>query len=115
LNPNPSRREPKKDSLFSIIRVAGLLSKAVGFLLFGIGLIGSVIMLFRLGPGLLDAVQHLDQQFAGFFFLILVVNELVVPFIGLLGLILIGAGFGLGLLGTEPCGSVSIIKADQRA
>jgi hypothetical protein len=115
LKPNISRRLPKKGSLFTIIRIAGLLSKAVGLLLFGIGLIGSVIMLFRLGPGLVDAVQHLDQQFAGFFFIILVVNVLVFPFIGLVGLILIGAGFGLGYIGTEPGGSTAIQKPDLHA
>jgi cytochrome b561 len=111
--PNPPHRLPKKGSFFTLVRVAGLLLKVAGFLLLVIGLIGFLIILVRIGPGLGDAVQHLDQQFAGFIFILLLVNLLIFPFIGLVGIGLAGAGFVLSYVGTEPAVSTSIKRLDQ--
>jgi cytochrome b561 len=111
--PNQARRLPKKGSLFTLVRVAGLLMKVAGLLLSGIGVIGFIIMLVRIGPGLVDAVQHLDQQFAGFLFILLLVNLLIFPFIGLVGVAIAGIGLVLGYLGTEPAASTSIIRPDH--
>jgi hypothetical protein len=108
-----SRRLPRKGSFFTLVRVAGLLLKVAGLLLLVIGLIGFLIMLVRIGPGLGDAVQHLDQQFAGFIFILLLVNLLIFPFIGLVGIVLAGTGFLLGYLGTEPAVSTSIKRPDH--
>jgi hypothetical protein len=107
------RRLPRKGSFCTLVRVAGLPLKVAGLLLLVIGLIGFLIMLVRIGPGLGDAVQHLDQQFAGFIFILLLVNVLIFPFIGLVGIGLAGAGFVLGFIGTEPAVPTSISRPDH--
>ncbi len=111
--PPKKRRLPRKGWFFLLIRITGLLCKIGGLLLLVIGVIGFLIMLVRIGPGLGDAVQHLNQQFAGFIFILLLVNLLIFPFIGLVGIVLAGAGFVLSYVGTEPAVSTSIKRPDH--
>ncbi len=103
------RRLPRPGVGFGLVRVAGWLSIGAGLLLLGVGLIGFVAMLVRAGPTLAGALQSLDQQMAGFVFLISLVNLLIFPAVGLVGAALAGIGLALGYIGTQPAASTAIL------
>jgi hypothetical protein len=97
----PNRRRPRPGCFFTGLRVAGWLLIAGGGLLLAIGLIGSLVMLVRAGPSLGDTLQHLDEQMGGFIFILLLVNLLVFPVVGVMGAALVGLGLVVGYLTTE--------------
>jgi hypothetical protein len=100
--PKKLRRLPKKGCTFTIARVAGIVFKIAGGLLLVIGVIGFFIMLVRTGPTLVGSIPYLDQQMAGFIFLISLASVLVFPTVGIVGAVIVGIGFLLGFVGTEP-------------
>lgn len=66
----------------------------------GVLLVGFVIMLIRVGPGLADTLQHLDEPMGGFIFMLILVNLAVFPVVGLVGAAATGLGLLLGYVGT---------------
>ena len=109
--PSP-RRLPKKGCFFTGARIAGLLLKIAGGLLLVIAVIGFIIMLVRIGPGLVELIPNLDHQMAGFVFTLYLVNLLIFPVVGLVGAVMVGIGFILGYVGTELEGETTAGKAD---
>lgn len=96
-------REPKAFTRFilALFRFTGLLLGAAGLLLLVIAVIGFFIMLARIGPTIVSSIQQLDQQMAGFIFLVSLGSLLIFPIIGLVGLGMAGIGLVLRLVGTE--------------
>ena len=112
--PTRRRRVPKKGLVFAAVRLSSLLLIVLGLLLFAAGALGFGLMLVRAGPTLAGTVQHLDQQMAGFVFILSLVYVLIFPAAGLVGAILAGLGWLLGYVGTERAGdgSAQRISAD---
>ena len=110
--PSP-RRLPKKGCFFTGARIAGLLLKIAGGLLLVIAVIGFIIMLVRIGPGLVELIPNLDHQMAGFVFTLYLVNLLIFPVVGLVGAVMVGIGFLLSFIGTEPEGETTVGGADK--
>ncbi len=96
------RRIPKEGCLFSGLRLAGLLSKILGGLTLLGGILGFVIAFVRSAPGLVDALQHFDQQMAKFVFTLIMVYLGVFAGLGCVGLIILGLGFLLDYISTKP-------------
>ena len=114
--PHRKGRQPRKGCFFTLLLIAGLLLILAGLLLLGIAGVGFVVMLVRVGPDLGDALQHLDQQMAGFIFILLLVNLLIFPLAGLVGAAIAGLGMALSYIGTEPGASPPAIPpASERA
>jgi hypothetical protein len=109
---NRSRR-PREGFFFALARFTGLMLKVAGWLLLAIGVIGFIIMLVRIGPGLVGALQYPEQKMAGFIFILYLVNLLIFPVVGLVGAVMVGIGFVLGFIGTQPGVPTTIITTDQ--
>ena len=107
------RRTPRKGIFFVLLRLGGLLLTVLGLLLLSIAVIGFCVVLVRIGPALVDSAQHLEQQMAGFIFILLLVNLLAFPLVGLLGMVMAGLGLVLGYVGTEPAVSTPAFMPDQ--
>ena len=110
--PSP-RRLPKKGCFFTGVRIAGLLLKVAGGLLLVIAVIGFIIVLVRIAPTMVELVQHLENQMAGFVFILSLVNLLVFPVVGLVGAVMVGVGFGLSYVGTEAGGGTAGGEAEK--
>jgi hypothetical protein len=101
LVPNPPQRLPRKGFLFTLVRFVGLLLEVAGLLLLGIAVIGFFLMLVRSGPTFVGSIRYLDQQMAGFVFLLSLGYLLIFPIIGLVGVAIAGIGLALRFVGTE--------------
>lgn len=113
MHPFKSRRLPRKGLFFTLVRIAGLLCKVAGLLLLAISVIGFLVMLVRIGPGLVGSMQYSEQKMAGFIFLLYLANLLIFPVVGLVGAAVAGIGFALGYVGTVHAVSATIITPDQ--
>ncbi len=113
VSPRP-RRAPRKGIFFVLVRFGGLLLTVLGLLLLGIAVIGFCVVLVRIGPTLVGSIQHLQEQMAGFIFLISLVNLLIFPFVGLLGMAMAGIGLVLSYVGTEPAVSTPAFMPGQK-
>jgi hypothetical protein len=101
LTPNPPHRVSRKGLLFTAIRFAGRLFEIVGLLLLGIAVIGFFFMLVRIGQTFVGSIRSLDQQMAGFIFLVSLGYLLIFPIIGLVGVVTVGLGLAVHFVGTE--------------
>ena len=102
LIPSKPQRLPRRGFLFTLARFAGLLLKIAGLLLLGIAVVGFVFMLVRITPTLVGSIRHLDQNMAGFIFLVSLGSLLFFPIVGLVAVAMTGIGFFLGFVGTGP-------------
>ena len=100
LSSHKSRR-PKSGTGFLLVRLAGWFLKIVGGLLIVAALISFSVMLVKVGPALIGALQFPEQKMAGFIILVLSGGLLVFVLLGLLGAISVGLGFAFSRLGTE--------------
>lgn len=107
------RRLPRKGLFFTLVRIASLLCKVAGLLLVAIAVIGFLVMLVRIGPGLVGSMQYPEQKMAGFMFLLYLANLLIFPVVGLVGAAVAGIGFALGYVGTVHAVAATIITPDQ--
>ena len=96
------RRLPKKGLFFGLVRLGGWLLTILGLLLLAIAVIGFFVVLVRVGPLFVETISHLEQQMAGFLFIILLVNLLAFPLVGLLGIAMAGIGLLFRHVSTEP-------------
>ncbi len=87
---------PRSGFFFALARFGSLFLTVIGLFLFGIAVIGFFAVLIRIGPTLVGSLQHLNQQMAGFTFLISLIYLLIFPMVGLIGAVLTGIGFALG-------------------
>ncbi len=95
-------RYPKPGLGFALLRTIGWIFKVTGWLLIGVAVVGFVIMLIRVGPELVRALENSSEgKFAGFVFLLLLTYLLIFPLLGLVGAILTGIGFLFGRWGTN--------------
>ncbi len=93
---------PRPGLGFVLVRTIGWLLKITGWLLIGVAVIGFLIMLVRVGPEFIKALEQSSEvKFAGFVFLLLLTYLLIFPLLGLVGAILAGIGFLFGLWGTN--------------
>jgi hypothetical protein len=99
-----SRKPRRTKPGFGIVLVIiGWFLKVIGMLLVGVAIVGFSIMLVKLGPELVRALEYSSEgEFAGFVFLLYLTYLLIFPLFGLVGVILAGISFLFNLWGTEP-------------
>jgi hypothetical protein len=70
-------------------------------------------MLVQVYPTLAESLQYIGQQkIAGLIFITVLVDLLVFPMVGLIGIVFAAVGFALGRIGTEVIVLKAIIKAE---
>ena len=106
-------RRPRPGCFFSLVLLAAGLLAAAGLLLLGAGLIGFLVTLARLGPTLVDAMQHLDQSMAGFVFFTSLGVLLFFVIVGLVGSALASVGLVLGVVVTGPAQPRPVIAQSE--
>lgn len=100
-------RRPKPGNGFLLVRLAGWFLKIVGGLLIVSAFISFIVMLIKVGPTLIEALQFPDQSMAGLIVLVIGGGLLLFVLLGLGGVISLGIGFALGYWGAESTGTSS--------
>lgn len=100
-------RRPKPGTGYLLVRLAGWFLKIVGGLLIVSAFISFIVMLIKVGPTLIEALQFPDQSMAGLIVLVIGGGLLLFVLLGLAGVVSLGIGFALGYWGTETAGTSS--------
>jgi hypothetical protein len=104
------RRVPKAGFIFSLLRVVGIILEAGGLLISAASVAGFIILLVRIAPGLVSALNFSEQKFAGFVFILYLVWLVVPVVVGILGMLVAVIGFACHRLGTLPIANAVILK-----
>src|SRR5512138_1296602 len=106
LSRNP--RRPRLGTGFLLVRLAGWFLKIVGGLLIVSTFISFIVMLIKVAPTLIEALQFPDQSMAGLIVLIIGGGLLLFVLLGLAGVVSLGIGFVLDYWGTELARTSSV-------
>jgi hypothetical protein len=102
---SPQARRPKAGSGFALVRLAGWTLGIVGGLLSMSALLGFLVILVKVGPMIVEALQFPEQKMGGFIILIASGGLLLFVLLGLAGIICLGLGLVFGRWGTESSAS----------
>ncbi len=97
-----TKRVPKEGCFFTGLRILAVLAKILGGLMLIGGMVGTIITLIKSAPDIISGVQYLDQGLALFVLTLIATYFGVFAGLGCLGLIVIGFGFLLDFLSSEP-------------